>query len=418
VNLPARNRRGSHVVVKTMKKEDVLYRAPIDQFDIGKISEISGKATSSALKTAIVEVKKGKKAGTYKKPEGKIGKIDQHLFLRLKDGDTHIDDFLIAKNFTGAAVAVDKGGAYKGKVAAYIKARTDGYNQLVAGEKQVKRLYGQLMTMLDQVKDTAEEAKRGGFGMTDPGGRAEKKVRDAIVLFTTIEKAFDDECHGPFSLHRDYKRPDDVDEEYVSEYTRTYYLTQWRPVYGKAKEYVELSKTAVAEIRAAAKNARNFADRAQHADANWVSMAEELAALAEGEVTAATKVWGLQPVEGVAQAVTDDGGKIVGLRTNTNVSDRDRDSMTERYLQTASERMVAMKNGYSRLKKHIEKMDSQVKQLKDIPKPQLKLDAVKTAVRRVDAADKALARYVKTVEGHIKEAGKAFATVKKEAATV
>lgn len=405
-------------MAKTMDKKDVLYRAAADKFDLAQVQKISGKAANTAIKTAIADAKKAKKAGTMKAPEAKIGMIEGHLFLRLKDGSTHIDDFLIAKNFTAPGTPQMKGSAYKKLVDDYIKTRTDAFNKLVAGEKAVKAKANEIEQILAQVEDMADEAKRGMFGLNNPADRADGKLREAIALAVDAERLFRDECHQPFDEHRNFKSPTGVDPADVEEYSRSFYLSQWRPKYGKAQEYVKLAKTAVAQIRAAAKNARNFADRRDHADANYISMAEELAALAEGERQAATEVWGLQPVDSVARAVTEDASRIRGLAEQANLPEKDREALTTRYLQTSNERMVAMKSSYTRLQKHVAKMGEITKKVSAIPKPQLKLAKVKAALLRVAAAQKELAAYAKTSEGHIKAAGKAFAAVKKVAATV
>ena len=405
-------------MAKTMKKEDVLYRKDVATFDVKEISKISGKPLNNAVKTAIEEAKKATKAGTMKAGEAKIGLIEGHLFLRIKAGSSHEDDFLIAKNFTPPNQDDQpvRDPAYKKKVSDYIEVRTEAYEKLVAGAKALKLELAKLDDLNARALDMVEEAKRGAFGLNNPADRADELVRKAILTTREVERLFTDEVHAPFETHRNFAAPDGVDNVDIAEYSRSYYLTKWRPVYGKAEENRRLAHTALAQIRAAASSARNFADRSDQVGANYESMTTELAALAEREVTAMTQVWGLQPVDGVARAVATDGEKIVGLRTQAKLAEAEREVLTERYLQTANERMVAMKSSYTRLRKHVDKMAELTGQIKTIPKPQLSLALVKEAVKRILAAEKAMTSYVKTAEGHIKAAGTAYAKVKKEAA--
>jgi len=403
---------------KTMNKDDVLYRAKIATFDIREIGRISGKPINTAVRSAVDDAKKATKAGTMKDGEGKIGTIEGHLFLRIKAGSSHEDDFLLAKNFVGAAVPVVHDQAYQNKVNTYIQVRTAAYDQLVNGEKAIKARLTTLEQMLGVAQGQADEAKRGGFGMNNPGDRAANTLRQAIALAHEAEQLFQDEVHAPFETHRSFAAPDGVDGQDIAEYSKSYYLTKFRPKYGKADEYRKLCQTTVAMIRAAAKNARNFADRAGEVKVNAVSMAQELEGLAAGEVKAMTKVWGLQAVDSVQRAIEGDIVRLNETRETPNIPAAEIETLTARYLQTSNERMVAMKNSYSRLQKHVAKMGEIVASLSGIPKDQLKVAEVKEAIKAVDTHSKTMAKYVKTVEGHMKLAGTAYVSMKKEAAKV
>ncbi|MEM9851420.1 MAG: hypothetical protein AAF761_05415 [Pseudomonadota bacterium] len=405
---------------KTMKKADVIYRAAFARFDMGRITGISGKAIPSAVKNGLQDVKRAIKAGELKNVEMKIGTIEGNLFLRIKAGKTYVDDYLLIRNYAeaGPSEAPVRDRAYQRKVDDYIETRVAAYDQLKAGEQAIKAMKGELETMLDLAQGLADEAKRGGFGTNNPGERAAVVLRDAVGLATEAKRVFDRNVHPPFDTHRNFKKPDGVDTLDIDEYGRSFYLSKWRPVYGKAKEYVKLCNTTVAQIRAAAKNARNFADHAEAAALNYKSMAEELAALAEQEVEDATQVWGLQPVDGVARAVTQDGTNMAGLRSQESLPQADLEKLTERYLTTASERMVSMNNGIKRLKTHQAKMVQILGRAKTIPKEMLRDKAVKAAVKRMQTADKALLAYVKSCATHAKAATAAFAKVKKVAAEV
>lgn len=413
---------GNTVMPKTMNKEDVVYRAKLAVFDINAIKELSGRSPSSAVKVAIKEMSREKKSGALKDPELKIGKIGPHLYLRAKDKKTHLDDFLLAKNWTAPPdpdEAPVRDNAYRRKVADYIEIRKGALEEITMGEKEIKSWLAELQENLAFVQDLIPEAKAGFFGTNNPGDKATEKMHISIEIARTAKNLFDKNVHPPFQEHRNYKMPDGVDIADVDEYGRSFYLTQMRPKYGKAVEYVKLCNTTVAQIRAAAKNVRNFADHRDEEEANYRSMAGELVSLAENEVEAATQVWGLQPVEEVARAVGDDADKIIGLRAQVEDEGLDpgtAEQLTQRYLSTATERMVTMRNGYSRLKKHIQQMDGIVSRVKTIPKPMQKDRTVKDHIGNIAAAQKQLRTYVKAVDGHIKAAATAFTRVKKEAA--
>lgn len=403
-------------MVKTMNKDDVLYRATIANFSISEIGRISGKPINGAVKTAIDNAKKATKAGTMKAGEGKIGTIDGHLYLRIKDGSSHEDDFLIVKNYTVPGVGPVRDGAYLRKVADYIQIRTDAFNKLATGEKAIKTILGQLTRILEMVEGNTEEAKRGQYGMETPADRAAKHLKDAIGLGNDAQRTFDDEVHAPFSLHRDYAAPEGVDNADIAEYSRSFYLTKWRPKYGTALEYNKLCQTTIGQIRAEAKNARNFTQNANEANANYTSMIQEQLNLAQGEVRAMTEVWGLQKVDTVAPAVEKDILNLITMRKNTVLAEDERQTLIGRYLQTSNERMVQMANSHKRLQKHVTKMDEIVQKTKAIPKDQLKLAAVKDAVKGIAEANKAMASYVKDCGAHMKLALGSYAKMKKEAA--
>jgi len=399
---------------KTMDKADVKYRASIATFDVREVARISGKPVNGAIKTAIENAKKAVKAGTMKAGEGKIGLIDGHLYLRIKDGSSHEDDFLIVKNFTATPTAPVRDQQYQTKVNDYIRIRTDAFNQLVAGEKEIKTRLARITDLYSQVQDLVEEAKR--FGMNNPGDRAADLLRQAILLAGEAETLFKDEVHAPFEAHRTYKSPAGVEDADITEYARPWYLAKWRPKYGTADEYRKLCQSTVGQIRAAAKNARNFADHADQTKANYVSMVDELAMQAEGELKAASKVWGLQPIEGVAEALDKDVERITSLKTTPKITEQEKEVVAQRNLQTANERVVMMANSLKRLQKHVAKMEEITSQVAQVPKDQLKVGEVKAAIKRIETARKGLATYVKACEKHGKNAAAAFGRVKKAAA--
>lgn len=405
---------------KTMNKADVLYRKDIASFDIAQISKISGKPLNNAVKSALEAAKKAVKSGEMKDGEGKIGLIEGHLFLRIKNGSKHEDDFLLVKNFTPPKDE-DKpvrDPAYKKLVSDYIEARTTAYDQLVNGAKAIKAELAKLDEIKDRALDLLEEAKSGTFGYNDPGPRADELVKKAVLSTREIERLFKEEVHAPFDLHRNFASPKGVDNDDIAEYSRSFYLTKWRPVYGKAEENRRMAETTLGQIRDAAHSTRNFADVRSNKAENYTRLVESLATQAGEEVKAMTKVWGLQPIEDVTKGVNGDAKRIHDTRTDGQTPVNEREAVTARFLQTANERMVAMKTGYTRLQKHVEKMAEIANQLKGLPKEAASIAKVKEGVKTVAAAQKEMASYVKTVEGHMKDAAKAYANVKKEAATI
>lgn len=409
-------------MVKTMKKEDVLVRAKLDKFNVNCVKEHASKAAPSVVVTALKDLKRDKKAGKVKDPEVKLGLIEGHLFIRIKDGKKYLDDFLIKKNFEAAPDDGDdapvKDRAYMQKVKQYRDIRMEAFDQLIAGEKSIKRQLGELEDMLYRVQQIAEEAKAGNFGYSNPGDKAQTVLKDAIAKTKDMKSFFDAEVHAPFSEHRNYKKPDGVATEDVDEWGRSFYLSQWRPKYGKAVEYLKLAQTVVGQIRVAAKNAVNFTERSDNTVQNYRSYAQELAALVKAEVTDAGKVWGLQAPDEVTRAVTEDKDKLVGLRSQEKLGAADLEALTTRYLNTASERMVALANGFKRLQKHVEKQNEIAARLKTIPKSELKDKEIKNSIADIKKSVSDMKSYHKEVSGYVKSASSAFKEIKKEATAV
>ncbi len=406
-------------MAKTMKKEDVLYRAKAGQFDFGEFKRHAQRSPTTTIKTAIGDAVKAKKKGEMKEPEAKIGTIDGNLFLRIKDGSKHVEDFLIVKNFdAGAADAPVRDNAYKKKVADFIRDRKNLLKVVSDGESEIKGIYNELKEDLLRLQDTTREAERGMFGHNDLGARADKTVKDAEGKLKAAQDVFDKTIHPIFDTHRSIRKPEGVDDNDVSDFGGPFYLSVVKPKYQKAAEFIKLCTTTIAQMKVAAKNTHNFVEKADDKLENYRTMAADLKTIAETELAESPKVFpATTPIADVKQSLENDLETI--KRVKTDQPDLEGlDGLVGRYLDNATGRLVGAKNGLSKLKQHTEKMNDIVGRAKDIPKAYVKDREIKTSLKDVVDAKKALDGFVKSSNKHLIEAAKVYAKVKKEAAKV
>lgn len=403
-----------------MKKDDVLYRAKAGQFSFDEFKKHAQRSPSTTVTVAVNDVIKAKKKGEMKDPEVKIGLIGAHLYLRIKDGKTHVDDFLITKNFTPANDDEPvRDNAYKKKVADFIKSRKALLKDVSDGEAGIKAILVELKRDLQFAQGKVGEAERGAFGYNNPADKVDDLVKAAVVKLRTANDIFDDDIHPVFDEHRSVRAPVGVDSKDVSSYGGPFYLTSVKPVYKKAQEWLKLCNTLVDQMKASAKNARNFVDQSVAKLDSYRLMAVDLKGFAEQEVVAGEACFpSTTPIEDVAQSLTNDLASIKRIKETPPPDPTELPGMVRRYLDNSTGRVVGAKNGYSKLKKHGDNLNDVVSRAKEIPKAYLKDAQIKASLKDIVDAKKAFDGFVKSSNKHLTDAAKVFATIKKEAAKV
>ncbi|MEM9198725.1 MAG: hypothetical protein AAGD12_12860 [Pseudomonadota bacterium] len=400
-----------------MKKDDVKLRAKASSFNPSDAVALAGRSLPSAVTSAIKDAVKRQKAKELKDPEVKVGLIKGNLYLRLKDGSSHLDDFLLVKNWQDPTANPDpkKDAGYKKSLKDFIDVRMEALAVVQSGEKAVKAEYLKIKEMRLRMLDVLEEAKRGiGYG-DRVVETADDIVKDAMSLAVAADKIRKD-IFKTYDEHRTFKTPEGLLQEDVSAYTRAFYLNRMKPAFAKAEEYVELCNTAIGQLRALSKDVRNHAKFRDQEDANNRSTIDELLKLLRQEQGAIQAVWGSKtPIDAIAESLSADVGKIKKSKTDP-YDETTRMSLVQGHLDNASGRVDGMKNAYSRLKKHLKIVDELAGRVKDLPKAAIKDNEVAAMVKAFGKTRKEIDVYVKECEGHMKKALTTYSTVKKEAA--
>ena len=408
-------------MAKTMNKSDVLYRAKATAFDFNQFKQHAKKQPSVTVKSAISDAIAAKKNKTMKDPEAKIGLIDGHLFLRIKDGSKHIDDFLIVKNFkSGKDDGPVRDANYTKMVKAFIDQRKALLKTVSDGEAAIKATLDELKSSLAFAQAKAQEAERGVVGYDNIADKVDKIVSQAEAKLAAAKRIFTKDIHPIFDKHRTIRKPEGVDDKDVDGYGGPFYLSTVKPVYKKAVEWLKLGDTTVEQIKAAAKNARRFVDNADDKLSNYRSLAADLKQFAQQEVVDGKASFAkTTPIEDVKESLENDLGRIKSIKATPPPGDDDGSKLAglvRRYLENATGRVVGARNGFTRLEQHGDKMDKIVARLKEIPKAYLKDNTIKAEVKNVAGAKKDLDNFIKSSKKHLVAAAKVYSSIKSEAA--
>lgn len=392
-----------------MKKSDVKYQVKVAQFDQNRAKEIAGRAIPQGAKSLVDAAAKRLKKGEVKDPYVKIGLIKADLYMRIKDGDTDLDEFMLVKDWVDPAgtVAPVRDASYQKKLKDFVDDRRDSLTLIETKTREIKARYTRIESNLERARGNASEAERGSFGYRDVGAEASEKFSDSQRLFGELEKIFDDEIHPLFDRHRTLTKPAGVDDSDVSDWGKDWYLAKMRPKYASAKEYVELAKTAVAETRVAANRAIKFSGQNVNKLDAYRQLAVELLEILRSETDRAQKLWAMSPPDNVAAGIISDAKQM------KEATDPE---LKIRHFNNASGRLIGLNNGHKRLGKHTAKITEIANRIKEIPREfqadteiRQSLGALATQVSNHQA-------YVKTIDGHLKDAVKAFSVAKKLAA--
>ena len=233
-----------------------------------KIQKCAGVVIPSLAKNAVVEALENKK---YKKLTVKVGLIKTDLYLRIKNGNDHVQDVKLTANWKppkgwvqddivdtsddGEDDSQDdqKDPNYDTNLKAW---KQNKENAKKLGE-QVNLSLQNLIKESDAVADRAEvEAERVAAGadtLNDALPKATERLQKAQSLSQEADAVFQ-KYHDEFDKHRSGEKGEDFKQEDKDNYGIPFFMEKLKPLYQKA----EFLKGAVANNVTKAQTAVNF----------------------------------------------------------------------------------------------------------------------------------------------------------------
>lgn len=276
--------------VPTMEKTDVkLSYASLSAVNWDEIRTLCGRAAPSTAKALHDEVRKKFNAKTVKKPYVKVGLIKGHLFIRYKDGTSHLGDVLLARDWNAPAPTVDTDPQVARRTHEYIEERKALEETVLVGKRILKQYQLQLAdykTELDGLARAAQEARKRKAA-PDPKApqRAADLDRTARKLQEMGHAQMDDKIFPPFAKHRTVTIPDGVDPQAADGWGKNFYLKVGTE-FSKASEYLRMIDATAEHIAHAAQQVIAWTQEGADALALYRQQAQALAQQVHGELEA------------------------------------------------------------------------------------------------------------------------------------
>ena len=209
----------------TMNKEDVkLEYDTLSALDWTEIQTVCGVSPPTTAKALFLEVSKKLKAKAVKKPYAKVGLIKGNMYLRFKDGSTHLGDTLLTKNWTPPAAAAPVDAKSRKIADDFIDERKALKTAVDTGKDVIKQLSTQVAALRERIEGMLKTAQKGGAPQTMIA-EAAQVVTGATHYATQAHTRHDDQVYPLFSQHRTMPLPKNIDLTLVAGYDKEFFLT-------------------------------------------------------------------------------------------------------------------------------------------------------------------------------------------------
>jgi len=398
----------------TMDKKDVkiAYKDP-KAVKWDKIQQCSGVLIPSLAKKAVADAMENKK---YKKLTVKVGLIKTDLFLRIKNGNDHVQDVKLVQNWKAPKTWVDEavddvsddgsessddGGQgqqdpqYQPKLKAW---KQDKEDTKKLGEQVVVALQN-LIKEADLVADRAEvEAERVAEGkdtMNDALPKATERLQKVQELNQEADTVFQ-RYFVQFDRHRSGEKGEDFKQEDKEGYGVSFFMEKLKPLFQKA----QFLKDAVANYVTKAQTAVNFiTTHKQQGPAQ--------AFLVQAQAFRQRQTELLDKSKKVLGAITGDIAQVLEAmaKDQENVTSSKTQDMKLARADQSLQRLVGIREAKPRMTDYLNESQSLLKEVgAKIPKPLWKDGVIGPEVNAFTVSFKEMATYH---AGWHKQAGKA-----------
>jgi len=395
----------------TMKKEDVkLSYDDLDGIDWTEVRNTAGQAVPQLAKNVVKDLLKQQKNKEIKKPYAKVGLIGADLYLRFKDGNSHLDDVLLVKGWTQPGQAPVRDRAYQKLVDDFIEDRQEMATAVKDGGQIVKHLGMQIETLLGQMKDLVKLAETGAKkGQPDMTAipAAGKIATAATRLYNQAKDQFDNRIHPPFDTHRTITKPDGVDAIDVSDWGKSWYIQTVNPMYQKAKEALSLAETTLEQITDGKSAVDRFTLQGDKQAENYLAAAQKIKVLVEKELASAKGIFKMAPIDNFEYGLSQD------LKNIKERFEAGNNEVAQRTVDNAAGKAANATGNFKSLRKHLDKLYSLSDGVDKIPKDVRKTGAVKTTCEEISDLVREAKSYDKEVQGQLKAGLKVMEQIKK-----
>lgn len=395
----------------TMKKEDVkLSYDDLDTIDWTEVRNTAGQAVPQLAKNVVKDLLKQKKNKEIKKPYAKVGLIGGDMYLRFKDGSSHLDDVLLVKGWTQPGQAPVRDRAYQKLVDDFIDDRKALLTAVKDGGQIIKHLGMQIEVLLGQIKELAKLAETGAKkGQPDMTAipAAGKIVAAATRLFNQAQAQFDNRVHPPFDTHRTITKPDGVDAIDVSDWGKSWYIQTVNPLYQKAKEALKLAETTLEQINDAKSAVDRWTLQGDQQAENYLATVQKIKDLIEKELASAKGVFKMAPIDNFEYGLSQD------LKSIKERFEAGNNEVAQRTVDNAAGKSANATSNFKSMRKHLDKLYSLSDGVDKIPKDVRKNGAVKTVCDDISGLVREAKTYDKEVQGHLKGGLKVMEQIKK-----
>ena len=279
---------------KTMDKADVFYEEDdIGKVDWGKIQKY-GVQIPSAARKAVEDAAAQVKAKKLKAPYVKVGTIGKDLYLRIKDGSSHIADVKLASNWQPPVEEGEVSPEYAKSLKSFVEHKEQllkhvdkHFKQMEQDSKEAESQTELAETLRDMCeKNQSGDAKANAV----KAGEAAAKV---AKIHTDARARFDKEFMPYYDKHRTNKFDKDAFDPPVNAKDNKQYSHVWPQackVYKNIDNLLHRINGFEETAQLAAKEATTWADSGSDKSAVYVVMAGDVLAIVKSRHASARAV--------------------------------------------------------------------------------------------------------------------------------
>lgn len=398
----------------TMDKADVkLSFEPLSSVKWDQVTQVSGKTVPQLCKTTVEEVLEGVKTKKYKKPYGKVGLIKKNLYFRIKDGNTHIEDILLVKNWSEPVQAEELTKPKQRALDEWIQSRKDLLKAVEDGHDNAKELVKSLDLKCSRIEDYLKMAKAGvkgtvtGTGLSSNADKATELLLEIKNAAEAIQKIHSDDVFPVYERHRTMKGPDekhDLPPASYGEYAKTFFLQTVGPVYKKLERVI---KEAEAFFEGAKKNYELLVRWTSDGTSALDNYKEE-AQIVFDEMTKEFNL--MKSEEGMSPFINLQNG----LLSDTNNLSEFAPELLDRLLDNATGKITKAKETMKRILTREKTINEQFARVKAIPKPIQNDPLLKPILVKIVQLYPQVGAYVKQMTTYLLAGNKQFVKFRQE----
>lgn len=397
----------------TMNKEDVkLSYATLSALKWDEIKTVCGRAAPQTAQAMYTEMRKRLNAKELKKPSAKVGLIKGNLFLRFKDGSTHLGDVLLVRAWKPVATSAASDPALEARAKDFIESRKLLQQKVLNGKRILKAYLTPLEGYkldIDKACLAAQTAKRKNLPPdTQAVSKAKTILEGAGRLKADSHKHFDKEVHPIFETHRQIALPEGLTEESISGWGKSFYLTVGTE-YNKAAEYLKMIDTTVDQIGAAVESLTNWTSGAVDALALHTKHAAELQSQSAQEWKAMQDIFdGTSSIEQLAENITQTNlpNLLAALKSGN-------DKLALANADTATVKVQKAGENYKLMQKHWVRLQQLSGQVSGIPSGMVREVGIAPHIKAITDDLKAAKEFVKQQQKLLEAGLKAYQEVRK-----